>query len=58
MPIDKQHMYDTVAFQLGDLSMNDDALMEILGFGRADLVTHLIEVTIDLTAKYLEPINE
>ena len=58
MPIDKQHMYDTVAFSLGELSMEDEALMEVLSIGRADLVTHLIEVVIDLTAKYLEPINE
>jgi hypothetical protein len=53
-----KEIQDAVAFKLGELSMGDEALMEILSIGRADLVTHLIEVTIDLTAKYLEPINE
>jgi len=56
--IDKQHMLDTVAFKLGELSMEDEALMEVLSNGQAALVTHLIETVIELTAKYLEPMNE
>jgi len=58
MAIDKQHMYDTVAFNLGEKSMEDEALMEVLSNGQAALVTHLIMTVVDLTAKYLEPINE
>jgi hypothetical protein len=38
-----------VAFKLGDIAVNDDALMEVLGNGQAELVTHLINTVIDLT---------
>ena len=58
MPIDKQHMYDTVAFNLGKKSMEDDKLMEVLNNTPDDYIAHLTFAVIDLTAKYLEPINE
>jgi len=50
-----EEIQEQVAFKLGEASMEDEALMEILSIGRADLITHLIERTVNITIDVVLP---
>jgi len=53
-PITGYTIEDSVSEQVGMQAEGDDALMEVLSLGRADLIQYLIDVVIRITGREID----